>query len=83
MKINQVFRSLGWPDLVLIIEANNIERMMKAIVEIRNKARTYMGDVGEGDLLDTTTLVCTTKNESEERRESFSEKFKSFNEFKD
>lgn len=78
VRIDRVFKCLGWPDFVLVFEAKNIERMMQAIVEVRNRALEYSGEVGYGDFLDTTTLVCTTKGESRMEIEEFSEKLRIF-----
>jgi hypothetical protein len=71
--IEWVFKCFGWPDFVLIFRTENIERMMQAIVEVRNRASS-----NHEDLLDTTTLVCTTKDESTSKMEEFSDKFNQF-----
>ncbi len=78
VKIERVFKCLGWPDFVLILEAKNIERMMQAVVEVRKRALKCLGEVGYGDFLDTTTLVCTILDESRTEIEEFSKKFRVF-----
>ncbi|MBU7048045.1 MAG: hypothetical protein HXS54_16545 [Theionarchaea archaeon] len=71
--IEEVFKCFGWPDFVVIFRTINIERMMQALVDIRRRAHE-----SHEDLLETTTLVCTTRDESESKKKEFSRKYSQF-----
>lgn len=71
--IEEIYKCFGWPDFVLMFRTKNIERMMQALVEVRNRA-----SANHEDLLDTTTLVCTTRDESRSKKEEFSKKYNQF-----
>jgi uncharacterized protein with GYD domain len=73
VRIEEVFKCFGWPDFVVIFRTKNIERMMQALVEVRSRAYE-----SHEDLLETTTLVCTTMDESESKKKEFSRKYSQF-----
>lgn len=67
--IKEVLKCFGWPDFILVVEAVNIEGMMQSIAEIRRRSRAS---------LETTTFVCTSRSESDERIEEFSKRLTQF-----
>jgi hypothetical protein len=62
VKIEKVFVSFGWPDIILLIRSANVELIKNAIVELREKLSK------NGDDADTSTIICTTTNEMKKKR---------------
>lgn len=58
--VTEVFISFGWPDFIIIIKSINIECLKSGIVELREKLEKT------GDNIETSTIVCSTKNDIEE-----------------
>lgn len=67
-KVDKWFVSFGWPDFVLILEANNVELIKHSIVEIRNRAATA------GDNIETSTLICMEQKQIDKKREEWTKK---------
>jgi hypothetical protein len=51
--------SFGWPDFVVLLNGNNVELLKDSIVKIRNE----IYDSKMADNIETSTIVCTTKDE--------------------
>jgi hypothetical protein len=62
VKIERIFISFGWPDFVLLLKSENVELIKHAIVVIRDLLAK------NGDTIETSTLVCATQEEIEEKR---------------
>lgn len=67
-KIKNVFVSFGWPDIVLVIQGNNIELIKNSIIRIRDLVGKH------GDNLETSTIICTTLDEIKEKERALSKK---------
>ncbi len=65
VKIEKVFVSFGWPDVVLLIRSANVELIKHAIVLLRDKLAK------NGDDVDTSTIICTTTKEIKKKRRSW------------
>jgi len=71
VEISHVLISFGWPDFVLLLKANNVELLKRAIVTLRREAEK------KGDEIETSTLICTTQQEINKKREEWAKKFSS------
>jgi hypothetical protein len=70
-KILEVFLSMGWPDMVLLIKGDQVLDIQSKINRIkyalRNREEAYK------DLVDTSTIVCIEENEREQIKKEMSE----------
>jgi hypothetical protein len=56
----KVFISFGWPDIIIIFEAKNVELIKAVVIYLRDRVSTETGDK-----IGTSTLICTTEEEKE------------------
>lgn len=62
VKIEKIFLCFGWPDLVLLLRGENVELINHALINIRRSLEE------NGDNVETSTLICTTKETLEKKR---------------
>lgn len=67
-KIEEVFLTMGWPDIILIIEAKQILDIQEAITYIKEELKKK-----DMDFIDTSTIICVTKREQEKIWEELAE----------
>ena len=60
-KIEQVFVSFGWPDIIILLKADNVELLKNSIIKLRAIVSKH------GDNLETSTIICTTLAELESK----------------
>jgi len=60
-KVDQVFISFGWPDFIVLVKSENIEKAKNAIVYLRNLLSRKAGDNCE-----TSSIVCVKKRDIDE-----------------
>jgi hypothetical protein len=65
--IEQVYVSFGLPDFVVVLKSENVELIKHAIVVIRKALAE------KGDDVDTSTIVCATPEELEQKVGKWSE----------
>ena len=63
VKIKEIFLSMGWPDIVLLLEGDHILHIHEAITYIKNQSKNREE---HRDLIDTSTIVCIEKGKREE-----------------
>src|ERR687895_1039565 len=58
VEIRNLFISFGWPDIILLMKANNVELLKSSIVELRDIiAKSHR------DNIETSTIICTTPDD--------------------
>ena len=62
VRIEKVFLTFGWPDFLILMRSENIERIRYAIKVIRDKIAEH------GDFIETSTIICSTPEEMEKKR---------------
>ena len=65
VKIVKVFISFGWPDIIVVMRARNVELIKNAIILLREKLSK------KGDCVDTSTIICTTSKELKSKKEEW------------
>lgn len=63
--IRDVFLSMGWPDIILLLEAEQVLDIHEAITYIKNELRNRKEEEYR-DLIDTSTIVCIRKEKRKE-----------------
>ncbi len=66
--IERVFLCFGWPDLVLLLRGENVELINHALINLRRDLEA------NGDNIETSTLICTTKGALEEKKKEWARK---------
>lgn len=66
--IEKVFLCFGWPDLVVFSRGENVELINRALIIIRRNLQE------NGDNVETSTLICTTKEAMNKKREEWTHK---------
>ena len=68
VKMSQLYISFGWPDFISILEADNVELIKNAIVDLREELKN--NEIK--DKISTSSIICTTQKEIKEKMEKFS-----------
>lgn len=68
VSVPSVFVSFGWPDFVVILEAENVELIKEAIVRLREDLQK---NEEIEDTISTSTIICTTQEEINKKMEKF------------
>lgn len=68
VRIKEVFLTMGWPDIILILRAKQILDIQEATSYIKEELRK-----GNIDFIDTSTIICVTKREQERIWEELAE----------
>ena len=64
--LENVFISFGWPDFIILLQSENVELIKEAIVKLRDDIKEEVGDN-----IETSTIICSTLEEIEKRKEEF------------
>lgn len=70
VRIREVFLSMGWPDIVLLLEGEQILDIHEAITYIKNQLKSRKK---YRDLVDTSTIVCIEREKREEIKKEIAE----------
>lgn len=63
VRIKEVYLSMGWPDIILLLEGGQILDIHEAIAYIKNQLKERKKEYR--DLIDTSTIVCIEREKRE------------------
>lgn len=75
VRIREVYFSMGWPDIILLLEAKQVLDIHEAITFVTNKLKNRKEEYR--DFIDTSTIICSKKIRKEIEKEivKYSAKF--------
>lgn len=76
LKIVEVFLSMGWPDMILLVEADQILDIQQAISYIKEELKSKKRRKEHRDLIDTSTIVCVKEDEREQIKQEIAEELR-------
>jgi len=66
-EIQNVLLSFGWPDYIILVHSSNVELIQNCIISLQSKIEEI------DDCISTSTIVCTTHEELENKQKEWAE----------